>query len=405
METSSGLVFVGGAFPGEEVQVRLGERRRGVARGALLRVITSAPSRQVAPCTLERLCGGCPLMALVPEAQVRHKLAWVQEAVSKAGSPDVVVALEPSPAGLGYRRRARLAFQVGPRSRVVGYRREQDHQLVDVTECPVLDPVVSAGLDTVRQRLLPSLTGSGDLQLTEGASGLPVVWLRCTTPQPPGAYSILQTLIDDGHFAGAALQVGEGVVPAQFGEPRQCTQGADGEALWGPVFGFSQSNSAVNRLLVDWVVEAAQTAGQRVVELFSGHGNFTVALARGARAYDAIEWDRAAVDACRGNLSARQIDGVRLQAGDVEGFRRPAAADVVVLDPPRTGARSAMPSISALRPSRIVYVSCDPATLARDLADLAERGYRVERAKAFDMFPQTAHVEAAVLLVRGKGPS
>jgi 23S rRNA (uracil1939-C5)-methyltransferase len=137
-----------------------------------------------------------------------------------------------------------------------------------------------------------------------------------------------------------------------------------------------------------------------VLELFAGHGNFSVALAAQASELRAVESDQQAAEACRQNLRERKLGHARVVCDDAaRGAQGRTHVDVVVLDPPRTGARAALSAIVARRPKRIVYVSCDGATLRRDLGELAASGYRVDAAAAFDMFPQTSHLEAVVRLV------
>jgi 23S rRNA (uracil1939-C5)-methyltransferase len=182
-----------------------------------------------------------------------------------------------------------------------------------------------------------------------------------------------------------------------IGDPREVTEGADGEPLVGPAFGFSQANAVVNRALAERVLALAEPEGQRVLELYAGHGNLSVCLAPRARSFVAVEQSEAAASACRDNLARRELNG-RVIAADAASGARHGEADVVVLDPPRKGAREALGAIVAARPKRIVYVSCDLATLKRDLGELRSAGFAVREAFAFDMFPQTAHLETVVLL-------
>lgn len=405
-----GPVFVRGALPGEEVRYRLNGRRRGVARASLVEVVKPSADRQKeVPCALESRCGGCPLMALQARAQHAQKLAWVREALAQGAGADLPLELVAGTRPLGYRRRARLAFEAGTR-RQLGYRQETDRRLVDVDRCAVLDPCMGAGLELARRELLPLLEGRGEVLLAPGGDGRPVLWLQAAVPQSPALYQRLHSLVDaslsagEQGVAGASLTIGAGAQPATFGDPRQCVVGHDGLPLWGPVGAFTQSNTEVNRQLVSWVQAQAQSEGRRVLELFAGHGNLTIALAPGSLHYEAIEWEAAAVEACRGNLAARGLRQVRVRAGDAAGAEiQRKDLDLLVLDPPRTGAREVIERMPTKGPRRIVYVSCDPATLGRDLGQLARRGYRIVAAQAFDMFPQTAHVEAAVCLVPAAG--
>jgi 23S rRNA (uracil1939-C5)-methyltransferase len=173
----------------------------------------------------------------------------------------------------------------------------------------------------------------------------------------------------------------------------------DGEWLVGPAGGFAQANDAVAACLYERVIEWARPKGARVLELYAGSGHFTVGLARSAREVRAVEIDQSAVQAGRENLKRRGLKA-RWVAGASEDYANSKGFDSVVLDPPRTGARDALSSLILGASPRVVYVSCDTATLGRDLAELGRGGYRVEAASALDMFPQTAHLESVVLLVK-----
>ncbi|MFW2390427.1 MAG: class I SAM-dependent RNA methyltransferase, partial [Polyangiales bacterium] len=174
---------------------------------------------------------------------------------------------------------------------------------------------------------------------------------------------------------------------------------AAGGQLEGPAGAFTQANDAVNARLVDAVVRLAEPEGLRVLELHCGIGNFTAGLAAKASVLVAVEQDPRAVEACQRNL---QRLGLRARVAVGDANQPPKGQyDVVVLDPPRQGAKALFESSQLLPgPKRIVYVSCDTATLARDLRFATAKGYRVDRLIAFDMFPQTAHLESLVRLVR-----
>jgi 23S rRNA (uracil1939-C5)-methyltransferase len=239
------------------------------------------------------------------------------------------------------------------------------------------------------------LTGEGEIQLALGQDARAVAVIRCDAPQSPALYRTAEALVPE--LAGVALSV-QGV-RATFGDAREWSQALDGSLLEGPIGGFSQANRAVNEVLVARVAELAQTEGMRVLELYAGSGNFTVALAKGALTYGAVEQAPDAVRALKQNLAARAL-AVKVVEGDVARSLAGPALDVVVLDPPRTGAPGVLPALLSRKPKRIVYVSCDPATLARDVGEVVSHGYAVRWAEAFEMFPQTADLESVVLLER-----
>ncbi len=394
VETDRGIVFVPGAFPGERVRLSDVRRRGKVLRGALAEVLVPSPARVVPPCPLVERCGGCPWMAWSLEAQRERKRRFLSEAAG------VEAVMEPAGAGLGYRRRARLAFARKPggaRARV-GYRGRRSHAVVDVDACAVLEPALAAALAAIRDHLAGHLAGEGELALAVGAEGRAVIALVSEHAQPPAVYEAARALVARGAAAGVSVRAGGATVDARFGDPRERAVGPEGEALWGAVAGFSQAQTEVNRALCARVVELAEPDGATVLELYAGHGNLTVALAARAASLVAVEQDTEAAEACRQNLAARGLTA-RVVTGDATASASGPPVDVVVLDPPRAGARDAIGAVVARRPRRIVYVSCDPATLGRDLAELRLARYLPDRAHAFDMFPQTAHVEGVVRCV------
>jgi 23S rRNA (uracil1939-C5)-methyltransferase len=318
---------------------------------------------------------------------------FVEGALREGGATNVVVEVVPADRELGYRRRARLHVERGR----IGWRVRRSDRLLDVERCLVLDDVLSAALAAIRAEVLPLLAGSGELRLAHGGS-LAVAALEMDDPQPPEVYRACEGLVP--RLAGVGLDAGRTGTFATFGDPRERTTAADGLPLEGTVGGFSQAHDEINTRLAAAVVELAAPAGARVLELYAGTGNLSVMLAPAASSFVAVEEDRAASESLRRNLTARGIAHAKVIAGDAASEGGGGAIDVIVLDPPRTGAKDALAAIAARRPQRIVYVSCDTATLGRDLARLRDLGFITDRALAFEMFPQTSHVETVVRLQR-----
>ena len=397
VETERGLVFARGGLSGERLLLQLDAKRGRVQRARVLDVLVASPERVEPPCRYAARCGGCALMHASVAEQRRLRIGFLREALRKAGFSEVEVHASASDQQLGYRRRARLAFAVRGRAAELGFYREHSPAVTDVARCIVLEPALDRTLVLLRERLLPELRGQGEISLALGASGEPVVVVRAAEAQPPALYALADRLAPAGSLAGIALFVGGAVRPALFGDAREWSEGADGLPLEGTIGGFSQAQTSVNRALVARVVERAASAGARVLELYAGTGNFTVALAPHSASYTAVEQAPDAVAALRRNLSARSLTAKVVEADVREHAPRLAAADVVVLDPPRTGAPTVLAALAQRKPKRILYVSCDPATLARDLGELAAR-YTLTWVEAFEMFPQTADLESLAVL-------
>ncbi|MBC7171840.1 MAG: class I SAM-dependent RNA methyltransferase, partial [Polyangiaceae bacterium] len=387
---------VPGAVPGDRLRISP-EPGSKPPRARLLALLEPSLDRVEAACPLAERCGGCPMMVASPELERATKVAKIEAALHDVPVvPRLAVEWHAAPTMLSYRRRVRLAFAAG-RAQALGYRERRSHQLLDVATCPVLVAPLEAALASLRESLLPTLRGEGEIRLAIGDRGLPVATIEARLAQDAEGYRAAQALVDSGLFSGVALSAGGAPTPAIIGDPREVVVAEDGLPMRAGLAGFSQANDAVNAALVAQAVALAEPDGAAVLELYAGAGNLTAPLARRAERVVSIEIAQEAVAASRENLHARQVTA-KLVCGKAEDAPS-GRFDVVVLDPPRAGAGEAIARILGARPSRIVYVSCDPSTLGRDLRALTTRGYRVDRACAFDMFPRTAHVEALVRLV------
>jgi 23S rRNA (uracil1939-C5)-methyltransferase len=397
VETANGVVLVPGALPGERVELALTSSKRGAARGRLLKVLRAAPERREPDCADAPRCGGCPLMIANADLQRTIKQGFLRDACrGLPGADDTSIEWAASSAELGYRRRARLAWHRD----TIGYRQLHSKRVADIHECIVLVEPLRAAWNDVRGCLAPALSGSGEIQLELTGADRVVVDLRADDDQPPGLFEACEVLCGRPVIAGVRLQVGSDGHPATWGETNVVFQaGEGGTPLEGPGGSFSQANDEVNADLVESVIRLAEPAGLRVLELHCGIGNFTMGLAAGAKTLVAVEQDPRAAQACQSNLKRSGLEA-RVTVGDANQPPK-GNYDVVVLDPPRQGSRALFESSDLLPgPKRVVYVSCDTSTLARDLRLATAKGYRIDRLVGFDMFPQTAHLESVVRLVR-----
>jgi 23S rRNA (uracil1939-C5)-methyltransferase len=400
IETRQGIVFARGALPDERVSVQPERRMRGVWHGRVLAVLDPSLARVEPTCPLFERCGGCPLMTLDDDVERRWKRDRLARVLARAGG-SVQPELRAGSHALGYRGRARLAFSRDGTQLRLGYRAAGSREIVDAERCPVLMPALARGLQVLRAEISPRLLGSGEIVLALGAGERAVLAIESAEPQPRAVVDAAHAACKRGLLAGVQLRSdrrGRGSSVA-VGDVRQELPHPTG-ALRPPVAAFAQANTELNLELVRCVAELAQPEGARVLELYAGSGNLTFALT-GARALTAVEGDPDAAAALRAELQARGLHDVKVRCADAaEGARGREPLDVVVLDPPRAGARQALAALLPRQPGRIVYVSCELATLERDLRALTDDGYRIERALAFDMFPQTAHLESVVLLSR-----
>ena len=401
-------VFVGGALAGERVEAVVTAVRKGYLEAALARIVAPSPDRIDAPCPLFATCGGCQIQQLAYPAQLEAKRAIAAESLRRLGGLAAdIPPLTPSPDVFGYRVRADLKIGVAGGRRALGFHAARSRTVVPVAACPVLHPRLQAALgplsDLVARRTA-SISGRGD----RGLAGLEEVEIQ-TTASGPDLVIVFRMRALDRRVLGAIGRELRAALPLRglvaYDRRRHRWVGG-GDALEERIDGidcrvsdrtFLQINPGVNAALVSAVVEWAALSGhERVVDLYAGFGNFSLPLARRARLVTAVESSPSAVADARFNARASGV-GLRVASTPVESWTPEAdegSPDLVVVDPPRAGlTRAALDRAVALAAPRILYVSCEPATLARDAARFARAGYRLARIQGFDMFPHTAHVE------------
>jgi 23S rRNA (uracil1939-C5)-methyltransferase len=397
-------VFVRGAAVGDELDlsVDLGTRP---ARGRILSIEKAGPGRIVPVCPHASSCGGCAWMHLSPSGQEEAHRQLVRATLPDAWGR-IPLVFHPPLESLGYRTRARLAARASGGRAVVGLREAGTHDAVEVDRCVVLHPE----LDLARLAVGPLLEGArgrGEAQLALGALGRPVLELTWEGRLDPKTFARLESGVKSRAWAGARVFEGETRKPSVVGDPTPWTVGADGEPLRLAPGGFAQAsekaNVALGGRLLGLVAGVLGDSLGAVVELFAGAGNFTVLLARHAARVVAVEASGPACEAARQNLGARGLTAKVVEALAEEHPLR-KATDLVVLDPPRTGARLVAERLALARPRVIAYVSCDLPTLARDLEPL-EAAFEPVAIEAFAMFPYTPHLETLAVLARRRRAS
>jgi 23S rRNA (uracil1939-C5)-methyltransferase len=414
-------VFVEGALPGEEVRCVYTIRRSRRDEARVLDVLERSPERVEPRCAHFAICGGCALQHLEPAAQVALKQRWLLDSLIHIGKVQPGQVLEPLLGPIwGYRRRARLGVKwVAKKDRVlVGFRERHSAFVADLRRCEVLDERVGGLLEELA-RLIEGLSIRDRIPQIEVAGGDTAMSLNFRVLAPPSETD-RERLREFGERHGLTLYLQPGgpesIQPLDRpSPPAPLPQGARGDLSYRLESGldltfepdhFVQINAAINRQLVERVSELLAIGPQdRVLDLFCGLGNFTLALAGRAREAVGIEGDGRLVEQARRNAARNGIENAVFQVADLAGelTGQPwldGGYDQVLLDPPRSGALELMPRVAALGARKIVYVSCHPATLARDVGVLVHQfGYRLESAGVLDMFPHTAHVESLAVLV------
>ena len=407
-------VFIDGALPGEEVLFRFLKKHASFDEGMAVEILVPSAKRIAPGCPHFQICGGCRLQHLSAEEQIRFKEGVLLEQLKHIGgvSPETVIPALRGPEW-GYRRKARLGVKyVEAKGRVViGFREKQGRFLADLDSCPVLHPAVGDRLLEL-QALITGLSIRKHIPQIEVAVGEQATVLVFRHMQP-----FLET---DLQLLGAFQTRTGMMICLQPGGPETVTPLAPGQDLFQEYslpghevsfrfhpLDFTQVNFSINEAMVDRVIGMLQPEGdEQVLDLFCGLGNFSLPLARCAGRVTGVEGDRALVQRATENAGRNGLSNVDFQVCDLlqedlaAGFLG-TAWDKVLLDPPRLGAREVLARLTLQHTKRLVYVSCNPATLARDAGILVrEKGFRLVQAGVMDMFPHTAHVESIACFER-----
>ncbi|MGQ0762402.1 MAG: class I SAM-dependent RNA methyltransferase [Acidobacteriota bacterium] len=390
-------VMVALAAPGDRVRVRIDRVKGSVAFASIVEILDPAPVRVEPPCPYFGRCGGCNFQQLSYQAQLDAKIEIIRDCLRRLGGIEDVPPFEIKAAPNEWHYRARAQWQYASVRRWLGYFEANSRDVCDVAECAVLVPELQRELEGLRE------------QMTQG--------------ELPDDARHFRAVVGDEDVSVAAGFSGRGSSPTvrEDSHPAAITRTINGDRYHLNADSFFQTNLDLVPALIDSALGDAR--GETAIELYSGVGLFTVPLGRRFTNVIAVEDDAAASDFAHRNLadaSLRNTEVVNEDVADwlenVEGggarfapaalrrARMPALPgalqiDFLLLDPPRTGAESrVIAGILKLKPKRICYVSCDPATLARDLKKLIAGGYAINSIQAFDMFPQTHHVETVVHL-------
>jgi 23S rRNA (uracil1939-C5)-methyltransferase len=355
-------------------------------------------------------------MHLGASAQERGHASIVESALQRAlpGVSLPPIELLSAPRSLAYRTRARLFVKVERGQVGVGYRASASHELVAIDACAVLDPALAPLLGELRA-LLRGSKGTGEVWIARGEGGKPVLEIAWRGELGTSTWSAIDARVREGAWAGAQVALDGASQPARFGDPRAVMLGGDGAPLVLAAGGFAQPSDEGAALLARHVDALSRMRGgieggeplwkepapRHVVELFAGSGTLSVLLARDTASFVAVELDPAGAACARQNLDRRGL-GAKVVTSGADTFAFPARTEVIVLDPPRTGAATAASAIAASPARALIYVACDPPTLARDLAVFAAAGFVLTHVSLVELFPQTSHVETVVRLVRAR---
>jgi tRNA/tmRNA/rRNA uracil-C5-methylase (TrmA/RlmC/RlmD family) len=386
------VVFVPYAAPGDRIVAEPVERRPRFLRAQITSLLAPGPDRVAPQCPVFGVCGGCQWQHVTPDGQRAAKTSIVAEQLARLGGlRDVDVRPAIGTDDWRYRARISLALEDGR----LGYRRARSHALVEIDDCPIASPALTRHLDVARRWAAALRSAPERITIAAAPAGVVLVAntrMRPGTVDRDGSEALLvaEPGVRGVVLAGGGLRVVVGNPMVEVAPEPELT-------LEVPADVFTQVHPAANLALVRTVLDFAQpVSGMLALDLYCGAGNFALPLASRGVAVHGVEQSGIAIDAARANAVRLALAGTRFTIGDVDAALAALAdepVDLVVLDPPRAGAAGPLHRIAGMRPQRIVYVSCDPATLARDARSLAELGYRLARAQPIDVFPQTYHIE------------
>jgi 23S rRNA (uracil1939-C5)-methyltransferase len=408
------IAFVAGALPGERISFRRRGFHKSHDEADLVEILEASPQRVTPRCAHFGVCGGCALQHLDPAAQIESKQKELASNLERIGNVSPAEWLPPLPGPhWNYRRRARLSsrFVTKKDRSLVGFREKQGKYVADVQRCEVLaEPVGSlvgglADLITgmARRSSIPQI----EVALSDGER---VLVVRVLDALPDADLDKLREF-ERAHGLRILLQPGglDTIVPLTPGavDLHYRLDDFDLKLEFGPT-DFVQVNAAINQSMVARAIELLEVGpADRVLDLYCGLGNFTLPLARRARAVVGVEGEAGLIARARANARLNGIANAEFVVADLSVAPDTAIPwlrggfDQVLLDPPRVGAREVLSAVAHLAPRRVVYISCHTGSLARDLGVLThELGFRLRAAGVLDMFPHTTHVESIAVLDR-----
>jgi 23S rRNA (uracil1939-C5)-methyltransferase len=402
-------VFVPLTVPGDRVSCRVVNSKRRYIEADILELLVASPLRRQPPCPYFGLCGGCQWQQIPYIEQARWKEQIYSDLLvrSKIACVDALRPIVSAPREWGYRNRVQLKCHGAADGLVLGFYRQGSHYVIDVDACQLVTAQIQGLLNSLRKSLPEAPC----------QDCIPQVDIACAENEqvrmilhslPRGRNPLRSWLLEfaRAHEINACIQSGrKETLEVVHGDADLTITVDEPEILlrYGPG-GFVQVNTAQNRNMVMSMLGMLNLNGtEKVLDLFCGMGNFSLPLARHSAWVIGVEDYAPSIDNARNNALANNIRNIEFHAADATHFMKRFHAeelDLVVLDPPRTGCYPVACELLKLRPKRILYVSCDPATLARDLVPLVQGGYEIVIGQPFDFFPQTWHIESMTLLSR-----
>ncbi|WMJ20346.1 23S rRNA (uracil(1939)-C(5))-methyltransferase RlmD [Geobacillus kaustophilus] len=423
-------LFVKNALPGERANVKVVKVKKGYGYGRLIELYEPSPDRIEPPCPVYRQCGGCQLQHLSYEGQLKAKEKQVKEVLARIGKLDGVTVHPVIGMKNPWRYRNKAQVPVGEREGglVAGFYKERSHEIIDMDACLIQQEMNDAVVQTVKKICekykVPAyneVAHKGVLRHIMARYGAVtkevMVVLITRTEELPHKKKIVQEIIDSVPNVKSIIQ---NINPKKT----NVIMGDETKVLWGAEYiydyigdikfaisarSFYQVNPEQTKVLYEKALEYAQLTGEEtVIDAYCGIGTISLFLAKKAKKVYGVEVVPEAIEDAKRNAELNGITNVEFAVGEAEAvipkwYEQGIRADCIVVDPPRKGCdETLLQTIIAMKPKRVVYVSCNPATLARDLRILEDGGYQTIEVQPVDMFPHTAHVECVSQIVLRK---
>lgn len=418
-------VFVEGALPEEQVEIRIVKLLKNYGFGKLLRTFNASAGRIEPSCDVVKRCGGCQLQHMSYESQLQYKTKQVKDAIERLGGLKDVTVHDTIGMDNPWRYRNKAQFPVGIDGDVmIGFYANRSHEIINTPQCSIQDEINDTVIQTVREfikkykiSVYDENTGKGLVRhivtrkgFRTGEVMVCIVINGDAIPNDKVLVELLSNSIDN--LKSVVLNINKKSTNVILGDRNIVIYGE--EAIYDYIgefkfrispLSFFQVNPSQTEVLYSKALEYADLKGNEIVfDAYCGIGTISLFLSKKAKMVYGVEIVPQAIDNAKENAKLNNISNVEFIVGESETvipemYKKGIKADVIVVDPPRKGCdEKLLDVIARMSPERVVYVSCNPATLARDLKYLSERGYRVREVQPVDMFPQTVHVEAIVLM-------
>jgi 23S rRNA (uracil1939-C5)-methyltransferase len=391
------VLFVSGSIPGETVEVRIDEQKKDYAFATAVKIIRPSPDRISPDCEVFGVCGGCSLQHVSYQRQISLKEEILLDSLRRIAKTDIQLASSLTDANpWHYRHRAQFKLD----KQEIGFYKGKSRDVVDIRHCPLMIKEINdlfgktSYLIKSSGRLFDCIS---EIHITHGNTGIGLLKVSEKSPARPDLPAIASTLLSAG-YAGVCVETAGGK-PIWFGEHRTFFELEGLKYAVSPQC-FIQNHWRLNRVVVDLLRKHIRPLRpKRIVDLYSGAGNFSLPLSMDAEEIIAVEDCRQAIEDGKLNARLNSINNCRFLKLPVERFDIDRA-DVLIVDPPRPGlTNTVLNKILALNPERIVYVSCNPSTFARDLKKM-HVNYELESIRLIDFFPQTYHIESIAFMKR-----